>query len=149
MPYFTRQAAPNGSLIVIAMIGVSQARRAALIADGQPVPNAIQIQAMIDTGASCTCIDPSVLNQLSLTPTGSTTVNTPTTGQTPAVADQYDVSVTIYATDEQPPLVHHTMPVLKSELLIAQGFHALIGMDVLKGCLLTVDGMNHLFSLAY
>ncbi len=116
---------------------------------GQPVPEPVKIQAMLDTGASGTCVDPFVLDQLNLTPTGSIQVNTPTTGTQPVAADQYDVSLVIFSGPDQPPLAHFTLPVLKSELLVAQGFHALIGRDVLRGCLLSYVGASGLFSLAY
>jgi hypothetical protein len=134
---------------VNALIGVSQAKRNALALVNQPVPNPIQILGMIDTGASCTCVDPIVLQQLSLSPTGSAPVFTPSTGPQPTPADQYDVSLLIYATTNAPPLVYHTIPVIQADLLAAQGFHALIGRDVLRGCLLFYDGQNNLFSLAY
>jgi len=149
MPYFTRQVDQNGALIVAAVISVSQARRNALVAASQPVPNSITIQGLIDTGASGTCVDPSVLTQLGLTPTGSTLVNSPTTGTQAVPADTYDVGLTIYAAQGHPPLIHQTIPVVASELLAVQGFHALIGRDILRGCLLTYDGANGLFSLAY
>jgi len=45
--------------------------------------------------------------------------------------------------------VYHTLPVMEANLLAMQGFHALIGMSVLRGCLLTVDGQSGLFSPAY
>ena len=93
MPYFTRQVAPDGGLILTALIGVSAARRQALLTANQPVPNAVNVSALVDTGASCTCIDPSVLNQLGLTPTGSIQVNAPSTGAQLASANQYDVSL--------------------------------------------------------
>ena len=150
MPFFTRQVEPkSGGLIVVALIGVSQARRSALTAARQAIPNTVQVQALVDTGASSTCIDPSVLQQLSLTPTGTALVNTPTTGAQPAPAETYDVSLTIYAVANQPALVQHTVPVLASDLFSAQGIHALIGRDILRGCLLTYDGRSGLFSLAY
>jgi predicted aspartyl protease len=149
MAYFTRQVAPNGALIVNAVIGVSQARRNALVQAGQPVANAVPIQALIDTGASCTMVDPTVLQQLNLTATGSSSVITPTTGTQPAVADQYDVSIMIPgALATSPALIHQTIAVLEA-VLAPQGFHALIGRDILKGCLLTYDGQSGLFSLSY
>ena len=149
MPYFTRQVAPNGSLILSAYIGVSQARRHALTLAGQAVPNAIAVQGLVDTGASCSCVDPSVLSQLSLSPTGSAPVSTPTTGSQPAMADQYDVSIWIPGSTGQLPLIHPTVPILCAELLDAQGFHALIGRDILQGCLLNYDGKTGIFTLAY
>lgn len=134
---------------MVAVVGVSQARRNALVQAGQQVPNPVNIQGLIDTGASNTCIDPSALNSLGLTPTGSTMMNTPSTGTQPVSVDTYDVSLIIYASAQHTPLIHHTIPVTCSELLVAQGFHALIGRDILKGCLLTFDGQNGLFSLAF
>jgi hypothetical protein len=76
-------------------------------------------------------------------------MNTPSTGATPVPVDTYDISLIIYATAQHAPLVHHTIPVICSELLAAQGIHALIGRDILKSCLLTYDGMAGLFSLAF
>ena len=149
MPYFTRQVAPNGYLMVPAMVGVSHARRTALIASKQAVPTPVQVQALIDTGATGTCVDPSVLNQLNLSPTGNTLVHTPSTAGQPVAADTYDVSLTVHGRTGQLPLMHHTVPVLASHLLAAQGFHVIIGIDILKGCLLAYDGANGLFSLAY
>jgi len=34
-------------------------------------------------------------------------------------------------------------------LLSKQGFHALIGLDILRGCYFAYDGQNGLFTLAY
>jgi predicted aspartyl protease len=48
-----------------------------LAAENQPQPSPIQVRALIDTGASHTCVDPSVLRPLNLTPTGSTHVSSP------------------------------------------------------------------------
>jgi len=149
VPYFTRQITPNGLLMVIAYVGVSQGRRIALQGAKSPIPDVQKVDGLLDTGATCTCIDPSVLDQLGLAPTGSTTVNTPTTGDTPAVANQYDVSVMIPAGPGHAPLIQQTVPVIKSWLLPKQGFHALIGLDILRGCHLTYDGQNGLFTLAY
>ena len=149
MPYFTRQVAPNGSLLLVAHVGPSQAKIHALRAAGQPIPTSMQVQALVDTGASCTCVDPSVLASLGLTPTGSATVNTPSTGLQPVSADQFDISLTIITAPNMVPLVYSTIPVVQSELLVVQGFHMLLGRDVLRSCLLTFDGQNGLFSLAY
>jgi len=150
LPYFTRQVAPNnGSLIIVAFIGVSSARSQALTQAKQPVPQPIQIQGMLDTGASNTCVDPGILDQLGLSPTGSIQMVTPSTGAGSVTAEQYDVSLVIPSAAGHPPLAHLTIPVTKSHLHAAQGFHALIGRDVLRGCLLTYDGLNGIFSLAY
>lgn len=134
----------------MAYISVSAARRDALIAAGQPVPDPERITALIDTGASGTCVDPSILQALALTPTGVATVNTPSTGSKPHIADQYDVLLVVPgALQTHEPLVIPNMPVISAELLVAQGFHALIGRDVLSMCLLEYNGPTRSFSLAY
>jgi hypothetical protein len=148
VPYFTRQVAQNGNLIVDAVIGVSLGRRGALTAASQPIPRSVHVQGLIDTGASCSCVDPSVLRQLQLTPTGSSPVNTPTTGHQVAYADQYDISLMTGSPNEA-PLIRGTLAVLEAILLAPQGFHAIIGRDVLDACLLVYDGKLGLFSIAY
>jgi predicted aspartyl protease len=116
---------------------------------GQAVPSLVRITGLVDTGASCTCIDPSVLQSLSLNPTGVATVNTPSTGTTPATADQYDVSIVIPgAIPTHAPFIVQNIPVLAS-VLMPQGFQALIGRDVLSECLLTYNGIMEQFTLAY
>ncbi|HZF12839.1 MAG TPA: hypothetical protein VFE33_28965 [Thermoanaerobaculia bacterium] len=115
------------------------------------MPKPVPISALIDTGASCTCVDPSVLLGLKLTPTGSVSVNTPSTGATPHEAEQFDVALVIPAPSGQ-PLVFQTIPVVSAELLIAQGFHALIGRDILDRCFFAYNGNNGaggIFTLAF
>lgn len=149
MPHFTLQLSPQGPLL-LAFIGVSQARHAALTAANQPIPNAVQIQALVDTGASCTCIDPSVLQSLALTPTGIVTMNTPSTGTQPHTTQQYDVSIIIPGgLPTHIPLVVGNVPVVASQLAAAQGFQGLIGRDILAQCLFTYNGEMDQFTLAY
>lgn len=149
MPFFTLKTTTQGPMMT-ALVGVSEARRAALVAVGQPTPNLITIRALVDTGASGTCIDPSVLNALALTPTGSVLVNTPSTGSTPHAADQFDVAIIVPgASPSHTPLFVENIAVLSADLLQAQGFHALIGRDILSLCLLSYDGMTGSFTLAY
>jgi hypothetical protein len=133
--------------MVDAFVSVSQPRRAALLAAKQPVPNPVQIRGLLDTGASGTAIDPSVLTTLGLTPTGTTLVSTPTTGATPQTVEQYDIGIVIPAPSGA-PLFGQTLPVIASELLLAQGFHALIGRDILSQCVFVYNGSGF-FTLAY
>ncbi len=147
MAHFTLQSSPNGP-ILNALVAVSQARATALTAAGREVPNAVPVFALVDTGASCTCVDPSVLENLRLTPTGNVSVNTPSTGATPHSADQYDVALIIPAANG-PALVFQTIPVVSSDLFQAQGFHALIGRDILNRCVLVYNGNMGQFTLAF
>lgn len=119
-----------------------------MLAANQQVPVGVPIRALLDTGASSTAIDPSVLATLGLTPTGSCMVNTPTTGATPQAADLYDVAFLIPAGKMSPPLFNQTLAVMSCELLAAQGFHALIGRDILSQCVFVYNG-NGFFTLSY
>jgi hypothetical protein len=147
MPHFTltlTQQAP----IVVMMVGVSQARHTALTDLNQPIPQPQNIRALIDTGASHTCVDPMVFQALALQPTGSTPMLTPSTGPIPVDADTYDVSIMI-PNGPHPGLIIPNMAVSASELFTAQGFHALLGRDILSRCVLTYNGSVELFTLAY
>lgn len=89
-----------------------------------------------------------VFEALQLQPTGSVSVLTPSTGKTPVDADTYDVGILI-PNGSQAGLIIHNMAVTASELFAAQGFHALIGRDILQQCVLTYNGAISLFTLAY
>jgi len=134
--------------MVLAFIGPSEERRKALTAAGQPLPPPVSIRALVDTGASNTCVDPTVLTDLGLSPTGRTTVLT--AGGAPEDRDQYDVWLAIPGSDRTaPPLLIPTIAVIATPLLDLQGFHALIGRDILERCLLHYNGSLKTFTLAY
>lgn len=77
-------------------------------------------------------------------------MNTPSTGAQPHIANQYDVSIVIPGpTQTHPAYYMHTLAVVDAHLFAAQGFHALIGRDVLQHCLFSYNGETHLFTLAY
>lgn len=151
MSHFTLNVDPRGGPILNVVLGASEARIAALTAANVPVPNPVPIRGLLDTGASGTCIDPAILvGNLGLTPRGQIDAFTPSTGTTPHKADLYDVSLRILAaTSNDPQLYHGTIPVMASDLFAAQGIHALIGRDVLAGCLLVYNGATGLFTLAF
>jgi len=60
-------------------VGVSIPREGALKQAGKPVPNPVLVRGLIDTGASCTSVDPSILQALAIASTGTATVHTPST----------------------------------------------------------------------
>jgi hypothetical protein len=73
---------------------------------------------------------------------------TPSTGTTPHMADQYDVSLIIPGPTGM-PLHLPTLGVSCTHLLLAQGFHALIGRDVLAQCVVTYNGTQAWLTVAY
>ena len=133
--------------MVAIIIGVSQARRDALRASNQPIPPPQRIRGLVDTGASCTCVDVSILQALNLQPTGTVPVHTPSTGPNPYPANQYDVSITLHHLPHLSFSIAN-IPVVDSDLSI-QGIDALIGRDILENALLVYDGYTGIFTLAF
>ncbi len=150
VPHFTLQISPQGPLLN-AIVGVSEARQAALGEAKQAVPDVVGIRALIDTGARITCMDPSVLHPLELTSKGKIPVQTPSTEGKAVEADQYDVSIIIPAYANQAPLILNNLPVICLPLVASMGpnVQALIGRDILAQCILGYNGNAELFTLAY
>jgi len=146
MPHISLKIGPTGPLLQF-LVGVSGPRAKALGDASQPVPSPITITGLVDTGASCTSIDSSVLRQLSIPSTGKTPVHTPSTqASAPHIADLYDISIILVH-----PLIKRTMTALAvtESQLVHQGIQALIGRDILSVCLFTYDGPGQNFCLGF
>jgi hypothetical protein len=139
-------SAPAGPLIDV-YVTVSGPRHKALTAAGAKVPPAQFCKALVDTGASNTSIDPSVMGALGLTPTGSTPVITPTTGAVPVNQPTFDVGVHVQFANKQ---FHSKNPLtVTSASFSHQGFMVLLGRDILANGLLIYDGVHKTFCLSF
>jgi hypothetical protein len=96
LPHLTQQISAYGPLLDL-IIGVSAPRTVALSQANRPIPAAIPIRALIDTGASGSCVDQHVLKQLGVTPTGTVSIHTPSTGGAMHSCNQFDVSLVLSA----------------------------------------------------
>lgn len=74
---------------------------------------------------------------------------TPSTRDGPVQADEYDCGIIIYASTSENPYMIRNIPVVEAPLFERQGFHALIGRDVLKNCVLIYDGERGVYTLAF
>lgn len=149
MPYFTITIDAPGP-VVNSGVSVSEGRAAALVAANQPIPQMRVIRALVDTGASFTSIDPTVLTALNLTPTGTIDFVTPSTGQGTHTTDTYDVDFRIGGTNaDDVPLTISNLRVASCDLFFSQGIHALIGRDILSRCILVYNGALNIFTLAF
>jgi len=128
---------------------VSEGRLHALMAANEPIPQMQIIRALIDTGASFTSVDPSVLAALNLTPTGTIDIVTPSTGQGTHTADTYDVDFKIGAGPNDTPLSISNLRIASCDLFLKQGIHALIGRDILQRCIFIYNGAISMFSLSF
>lgn len=147
MPHFLLNTSPQG-LVVSAAVMVSSARSQALTEVGQSLPPAQRILALLDTGASISAVDPVVLNALGLTPSGHAEIHTPSTQGTAIDTDTYDVSIGIFAGRiGDSPFISDTIQVTSS--ILGNGVQALIGTDILRSCILTYNGADDCFTLAW
>lgn len=149
MPVLTSQLGPGGAIIGLG-VNITRARFNALSAANCPIPAPQIIRGLIDTGASCTAIDPTVVQALSLVPTGQVPIHTPSTGATPHQCNQYDVSLAILLGGTTPVLcfISDAIPVIESALS-HQGIQALIGRDVLAKGVLWYNGHAGTLSIAF
>lgn len=145
MPSINLGLSVNGPL-VNALIGPSAPRAEALRLANQPVPSFVQGLFLIDTGASGTCVDPTLIAKLGLPPTGAAPMQTPSTNGTPVQCNLYDVSV--FIPDGQGGFMTPALPVMECNLA-AQGILGLIGRDILNRCTLIYNGSANFVTLAY
>lgn len=140
-------AITNGQPLVRAFVAVSEPRRAALAAAGVPIPRAVLLTFLIDTGASSTCVDPAAVASLNLQPTGTVQMQTPSTNGVPLVCNAYDISFLLPA-PKGIPFSIDALPVIESSLR-PQGIDGLLGRDVLAQCALFYNSPFGGFTLAY
>jgi hypothetical protein len=145
MPHLKLVLASGNGPIIDVVVSVSAPRANALTSNSLAVPQPITVRGLIDTGASNTCIDPSIVTSLGLQPTGLMQIITPSTGNVPVLCSQYDISVIF----PFPLMVFSvpTLPVTESSLA-HQGFAMLIGRDILAHSLLIYDGKNNEFTFS-
>ena len=116
---------------------------------GLPIPGLVQGTFLVDTGASGTCVDPRLVQSLSLHPSGSVSIQTPSTNGNPMVCNQYDVSVFIPGADESAGgFFIPALPILETALS-SQGIDGLIGRDIINRCTMVYNGSAAMFTLAY
>jgi len=147
MPILALPLEADGAIIRVG-IAVSEPRNNALISEGQSPPPPVLVRAVVDTGASCTCVDPAVIQKLRLTPSGTTPVHTPSTGGTPVSRNQFDVAIGIVMDAGQVHVSSLIIPVVESDLA-GLGIQALLGRDVLDQGIFIYDGRRKVLTLAF
>jgi hypothetical protein len=137
----------SAGLAVPVLIGLSGTEMAALQAAGASIPAPILARGLLDTGSGASAIAPWVVRQLGLAPLARTSTHT-AGGRVPV--DIYRVSLSIVDPSQpgSPTLVEADLVV--SELTTAlPDTDVLIGLDVLLGCRLLLDGPGRQFTLDF
>ena len=146
MPHVTHLSDPLSGPVITILVGVSLNRMNALQQAGLEVPNAIAVNFLIDTGASSSVIDNTVIAPLELSPTGFRQCHTPSTGSTPIDFPEYDLGLMLLHDDSHK--LFPSMPIAASDFSM-QNIHGLLGRDVLAHCLLVYDGRAKSYALAF
>ncbi|HTA76756.1 MAG TPA: retroviral-like aspartic protease family protein [bacterium] len=145
MPHFTNKLTPSSGPLFDVVLNVSYPYLQQLKANGSPVPSMVPARALLDTGASGTVVDPSIIQKLAISPKGTGQFITPSTANVPHQAYTYDIALFLNHQGYSKPFL--TLPV--AELKLAhQGFEVLIGRDVLDKCLFIYDGPSRIFTLS-
>lgn len=115
---------------------------------GQTPPAPFLAEMLLDTGASHTNIDQSIVTSLGLTPTGTSQMLTPSTGSTPVTVPTYDVGMVITGGLHGAQHVIPAQPVSACDFS-AQGIHGLLGRDFMQTARLTYSGVDNLCYLSF
>jgi hypothetical protein len=102
-----------------------------LRAQGMPCPAPKQYAALIDTGASCSVLDSSIIASFGLTLAGQTLVHTPSTGPQYESRNQYAACLFLIDTTLDPGegVAFYNVAAIESHL-VSEGFAAIIGRDI-------------------
>lgn len=138
MPTVNGTIVPGLGPLIDIWVGLSAPRCRALKDAGQTPPTPVRVRALLDTGASGTCVDEQVIAPLHLVPTGMIHMHTPSTAGTPHLCPQYDIGVGISAAPDF-HMMRFTLPIL-AVALRAQNIDALIGRDLLDDTTLIYNG---------
>lgn len=121
----------RGSVIEVT-VGVEQNMAKALAQQGKSVPQPKPGYALIDTGASVTCIDEQVAADLGLPVVDVGKMSSASHEGHPC--NLYPAQITI------PPILTFQAPRAMGAKIVGQGFVAIIGRDVLQGCVFIYNG---------
>ncbi len=112
-----------------------------LVKQGKNVPQPISGRALIDTGASISAVDNSIITSLGVQPVGVTQVHTPSGS---AQQNQYPVRFSFPGSGLPDLSVHQAI----GSILRAQGIIALIGRDASSSVILVYNGPGGVITLA-
>jgi hypothetical protein len=131
------------------LVGLSRPEVQALRAALRPIPQPVQLRALIDTGAEATCLDRAIITRAALPWLSPTQANMPG-GPGLLWSSIYRAGVTILHPSGRPRQHHVTPYVLVCELPLGLlGYDAVIGRDILATLRFTYDGPAGTFTLDY
>jgi len=149
MPHITMPIERNCCYVNL-VVGPGVLLRNAMAAAKLPPIKPLVCRGLLDSGATCTAVDPTVLAKVAF-PKNKVPVHTPSTGATPHMANVCDVGLYLHHPGHQDlEGSHYTLGqelAVTESTLLPMGIEVLIGMDVLSRCLFLVDGPGQKFTL--
>lgn len=145
MLHLTQQIAPAGPLVEC-YVAVSQPRQDALRRANLRIPAPILVSALVDTGASCTCVDTRIVRHLGLSPLRTTRLLHPSRGATHSTCGVYDAAIHIVF-DEDSSAPFDPIEVVETHIT-THGFDLILGGNVLRRAKLVYDGPRNRFTLS-
>lgn len=141
-------AIPTSGALLDVHVGLSDLRRRALQRQGLAVPPLVRTSLLVDTGASMTLLDETMMRGLQLAPTGFTSFHSSSTGGVAERCNVYDVGLVLggIATPDSFPI--DPLPVMATSF-INQPFEGLLGRDVLTRLQMAWNGPSRRLTLSY
>jgi hypothetical protein len=136
----------HGRPIVEMYVSVCSAEREECRDEGRPVPPLVAVRALVDTGAGRSHVDLGALARLAISPASESLIYT-ATGGGPVPRDVYLVDLALAGNHPGP--IAGDIQVFGSPIAEDLRVEMLLGRDVLGVCMLTYDGINRRFTLAY
>jgi hypothetical protein len=155
VPKFTYSFHKTRPLLNI-RLGITDAWREELKGIGKPVTGALDLPAtaLLDTGASITTVDEYIIHKFNLKKAGTLAFRR--NGSLEAEqTNRYMARITILPPEsaqegQWEQKTFETMRIAEGMMKMdIHGFNALIGIDVLRHCVLTYDGPNKVFTLDF
>jgi hypothetical protein len=146
MPHLTFPIDRDG-LVVPGLVGFNDQATAALVQANQPVPRPLAIRALLDSGCDVTAVSPDIVSHFGLTSVHS---GSSQTASGSVLVKLYKISLSIHG------LSGAAAPMLTySDLLVTRlavplpNLDVLVGLDIIKQCLLIIDGPGDRFTLSF
>jgi predicted aspartyl protease len=142
MPSFTSQLPNLQSIgpVVDVRVGVGTSVENALKKAGSPIPPMVSAKGMIDTGATSSVIQPSIVQSLGLQPVGIANISTPSSANVPC--NQYLIRV-FFPNNVIAETIAIEAP------MQGQQIQCLIGRDILSHGVLVYTGYMNQFTLSF
>jgi hypothetical protein len=131
--------------VIDLVVGVSEARKRALVREGKAIPASVPIKGFLDTGSDGLAIDVELLNHLGIPTRGFELVHTM---EGIKYCLRFDISVYI-PMQVGGPLNFIVEPCIAFSNLRPLGFDTLIGRHILQRLVFTLEGPAQVLSLAY